>query len=90
MYTREYTLDNTRGHPVGRTREKSTRNRDEHAGLKMVGRQTCKVFSRLRNNPRNLLFSRCYSNINEEITHFGYETVTKEEKTERGAYFTFI
>jgi hypothetical protein len=53
-----------------------------------AGRQLSKgLLRKLQNTAKNILFYRCFSNINDETTHFGYETISKEEKSERGAHF---
>ena len=35
-------------------------------------------------------FRRCFLNINEERTHFGYETISREEKSKRGAHIHIL
>ena len=52
-----------------------------------AGRRLCKDLLR-KHQIKSITtsFCRCFSNVNEESTHFGYETISKEEKTKRGEH----
>ena len=51
------------------------------------GREVCKrLVHRLQNSARSISFCRYVSNRYNDNTHFGFETISKEEKSERGAH----